>query len=213
MQKEQTVTAGKIVKGALVLTRKAVSSKEYSFENKGDHDKTVVIEHVLRAGWGLVDTPKPVETTNALYRFQQEVGAGKTERFTVKEESIQNQSVGILPMGTAEVLGYTQTGEIPKAVRDALAKAVAFKQAAVDTQRQINEHDSQVGALSADQARIRENLKSVDRTTSYSARLLKKLDDQESQLDKLRTETDGLHTKLDGQNRDLQNYLNGLNVE
>ena len=98
-------------------------------------------------------------------------------------------------------------------MRDALAKAVAFKQAAVETQRQISEHDSQVGVLSADQGRIRENLKSVDRTTSYSARLLKKLDDQESQLDKLRNETDTLHTKLDGQNRDLQNYLNGLSVE
>ena len=53
----------------------------------------------------------------------------------------------------------------------------------------------------------------MDRTTSYATRLLKKLDDQESQIDKLRNETEGLHTKLDGQNRELQNYLNGLNVE
>ena len=212
-QQEQTVTAGKIVKGALILTHKAVSSKEYSFENKSDHDRTVVIEHALRPGWNLVETPKPAETTNALYRFQQEVGAGKTERFTVKEESIQDQTVSILPMEAAEVQVYSQTGEIPKAVRDALTKAVAFKQAAAETQRQIGEHNQQVGTLTADQARIRENLKSVDRTTSYSARLLKKLDDQESQLDKLRNEADGLHTRLDGQNRDLQNYLDGLNVE
>ena len=70
-----------------------------------------------------------------------------------------------------------------------------------------------MGTLTADQKRIRENLKSVDRTTSYATRLLKKLDDQESQLDKLRNETEALRTKLDGQNRDLQNYLNGLNVE
>ena len=52
--------AGKIVKGVLVLSLKSVSAKEYSFENKSDHDKTVVIEHPLRAGWNLVDTPKPV---------------------------------------------------------------------------------------------------------------------------------------------------------
>ncbi len=213
LQDQQNVTTGKIVKGALILTRKAVSSKEYSFENKSDHDKTLVIEHPLRAGWGLVGTPKPVETTNALYRFQQEVGVGKTERLTVKEESVQNETVSILPMGVAEVQVYSQTGEIPKGVRDALAKAIAFKQAAVDTQRQITEHDQQVSALTADQSRIRENLRSVDRTTSYATRLLKKLDDQESQIDKLRNETEGLHTKLDGQNHDLQNYLNGLSVE
>ena len=53
----------------------------------------------------------------------------------------------------------------------------------------------------------------MDRTTSYATRLLKKLDDQESQIDKLRNEIEGLRTKLDGQNRELQNYLNGLNVE
>ena len=86
---------------------------------------------------------------------------------------------------------YSQRGEIPKAVRDALAKAVAFKQAAVETQRQITEHDQQVSTLTRRPERIRENLKSVDRTTSYATRLLKKLDDQESQIDKLRNETEG----------------------
>ena len=213
LENEQNVTAGKIVKGTLVLTRKSVSAREYSFENKGDHDKTVVIEHPLRAGWNLVTASKPAETPNALYRFEQGVGAGKTERFTVKEENIQSQSIGILPMGAGEMQVYLQTGEIPKPVRDALVKAVAFKQAAVDTQRQISEHDAQVNVLTADQNRIRENLKSVDRTTSYATRLLKKLDDQESQIDKLRNETESLRTRLDGQNHDLQNYLNGLNVE
>ncbi len=213
LQDQQTVTAGKILKGALVLTRKSVSAKEYSFENKGDHGKTVVIEHPLRAGWNLVETPKPVETTNALYRFEQVVEAGKTERFTVREENIQSQSIGILPMGNGDMQIYLQTGEIPKPVRDALTKALAFKQAAVETQRQINDRNQQVSTLTSDQTRIRENLKSVDRTTSYATRLLKKLDDQESQIDKLRNETEGLHTKLDGQNHDLQNYLDGLNVE
>ncbi len=213
VQKYQSVTAGKIVNGSLVVTYKYVSAKEYSFENKGDHDKTVVIEHPLRAGWKLVETPKPVETTNALYRFEQGVGASKTERFVVREENIQSQTVGILPMATESLQNYTQTGEIPKGVRDALAKAIAFKQAAAETQNQINDRNQQVSALAADQSRIRENIKSVDRTTSYATRLLKKLDDQESQLDKLRNETEALRTKLEGQTRDLANYLNGLNVE
>ena len=212
VQKQQTVTAGKIVKGALVVTRKYVAAKEYSFENKSDHDKMLIIEHPVRDGWKLVQTPKPAETTNALYRFEQGVGQGKTERFTVREENIQDQTVGIQLMGVDTVQYYIQTGEIPKGVRDALAKVMAFKQAAADTQNQINDHNQQVNALTADQTRIRENLKSVDRTTSYATRLLKKLDDQENQIDKLRNEAEALHTKLDGQNRELQNYLSNLNV-
>ena len=102
LQDQQSVTAGKIVKGVLVLSLKSVSAKEYSFENKSDHDKTVVIEHPLRTGWNLVETPKPVETTNALYRFEQGVGKGKSERFTVKEENVQSQTISLLPMGAQE---------------------------------------------------------------------------------------------------------------
>ncbi len=213
LRNRQNVVSGKIVKGVLTVTNKSVSAKEYSFENKGDRDKTVVIEHPLRPGWDLVDTPKPVEITSTLYRFEQGVGAGKTERFTVKEENIQAQRFALVSTAVDSLLAYSQQGEIPKEVRDALAKAVASKQSVAETQGQISDRDAQVATLSDDQKRIRENLKSVDRTTSYATRLLKKLDDQESQIDKLRNETESLRTKLDGQNRDLQNYLNGLNVE
>ena len=52
----------------------------------------------------------------------------------------------------------------------------------------------------------------MDKTSAYATRLLKKLDDQESQLEKLRQDTDSLRSTLDEQNRALSDYLNGLNV-
>ena len=212
LQTRQSIQTGKIVKGVLQLTRKSVSAKEYSAENKSDHDKTLVIEHPVRADWKLVETPAPVETTDKLYRFQQALAAGKTDKFTVREETIQNQSLSLLPIRLEDVQFYSQAGEIPAPVRDALGKAVKLKQAVTDSQRQLNEHDSQVRALSDDQSRIRENLKSVDKTSAYATRLLSKLNDQEGQLDKLRLETDALRKTLDEQNRALSEYLNALNV-
>ena len=213
LEDEEKIIAGKIVKGVLEVTTKTVSAKEYSFESKADHDKTVVIEHPLRAGWKLVETPKPVETTNALYRFECAVVAGKSQKLTVTEENVDTQEISLESLGAGSVLSYSQNGEIPKRIRDALAKAISFRQAIADTQRQITEHEQQVATLSSDQTRIRENLRSVDRTTSYATRLLKKLDDQESQIDKLRNESEGLHTKFDSQTHDLQSYLSGLSVE
>ena len=166
----------------------------------------------MREGWKLVETPAPVETTDQLYRFQQNLAAGKTEKFTVREENVQSQSLSLLPIRLEDAQFYSQAGEIPPPVRDALAKAVKFKQDAADTQRQINEHDAQVKTLGDDQNRIRENLKSVERTSAYATRLLKKLDDQESELEKLRTEADGLRAKLDAQNRAVSEDLSGVNV-
>ena len=212
LQSQQSIQTGKIVRGVFQVTRKFVSAKEYSTDNKSDCDKTIVIEHPVRDGWKLADTPAPIETTDKLYRFQQNVPAGKQEKFTVHEENITSQSIALLSLGLPELLTYRQTGEIPGPVRDALAKAASLKQAVTQTQADINDHNAQINNISQDQNRLRENIKTVDKTSAYATRLLKKLDDQESQLEKLRTETDTLRAKLDDQNKALADYLNTLNV-
>ena len=190
LQNRQSIQTGKIVRGVLQLTRKSVSAKQYCLDNQSDHDKTLVIEHPVREGWKLVETPAPVETTDKLYRFQQNLAAGKTDQFTVREENVQSQSLSLLPIRLEDVQFYSQAGEIPAPVRDALGKAVKLKQAVADTQRQINEHDAQVRTLGDDQNRIRENIKSVERTSAYATRLLNKLNDQEGRIETLRLETD-----------------------
>ena len=210
LENQQSVQTGKIVKGVLQVTRKSVAAKEYSTENKSDHDKTLVIEHPVRAGWKLADTPAPVETTDKLYRFQQDLPAGKTAKFTVKEENVTSQSLALLPLTVEGTLAYSQTGEIPKAVRDALAKAATLKQTLAQTEQEISNRDAQVNTVTEEQTRIRENLKTVDKTSAYATRLLKKLDDQETQIDTLRKETATFRSKLDEQTRALNDYLNGL---
>ena len=212
LEGQQSIQTGKIVRGVLLVTRKFVSAKEYSTDNKSDRDKTLIIEHPVRGGWKLIDTPKPIEITDKLYRFQQAVPAGKAEKLIVHEENVQSQNIALLPLDLGQLLSYRQTGEIPAPVRDALTRAAGLKQAVAQTQSEIDEHNAQISSISEDQNRLRENIKTVDKSSSYATRLLKKLDDQESQLEKLRSETDALHAKLDEQNRALADYLNNLNV-
>ena len=212
LQSQQSVQTGKIVRGVLLVTRKFVSAKEYYTDNKSDRDKTLVLEHPVRDGWKLTDTPAPIETTDKLYRFQQAVPAGRTEKLTVREENVQGQNIALLPLDLPSLLSYRQTGEIPAPVRDALTKAAGLKQASAQTQNEIDERNAQITSISQDQNRLRENIKTVDKASAYATRLLKKLDDQESQLEKLRAENDGLRTRLDEQNRALADYLNNLNV-
>lgn len=210
---QQAVQSGRIVKGVLQVSRKSVSAREYSAENKADRDKTLVIEHPVRAGWKLVDSPRPAEATEKVYRFEQVAPAGKSTKLTVKEENVLSQGYTLLAMDPGDVLGYSRQGEIPAKVREALGKAAELKQAAADTAAQMAARDGQVQAITDEQTRIRENIKTVERTSAYATRLLKKLDDQESQLEKLRAETDGLRTKLESQQAALAEYLNGLSVE
>lgn len=210
---QQTVQSGRIVKGVLLVSRKSVSAREYNAESKADHDKRLIIEHPIRPGWKLADTPKPAETTEKVYRFEEAIAPGKSAKLTVKEENVIGQQVSLLGLNADDVLSYGRMGEISAPVRDALGKAAGLKQTVTETQRQMADRDAQTQAITAEQGRIRENLKTVDRSGAYATRLLKKLDEQESQLDKLRGETDALHGKLDGQQSALADYLDGLNVE
>ncbi len=55
-------------------------------------------------------------------------------------------------------------------------------------------------------------MKTVDQKSQYYERLLAKLNEQESTIEKLQKERDDLLVKRDAQRKALEDYLNGLTV-
>jgi len=131
----------------------------------------------------------------------------------VVEELVQAQTIGILASDVGSLEFYSKSDRIPPAVREALTKGIAMRGAITDSQRQMDERRRQVAEITTEQSRIRENLRTVDRTSDYGTRLLKKLNDQESQIEKLQGEIEGLQKTLEQQRKDFEGYLQGLNVE
>ena len=82
-----------------------------------------------------------------------------------------------------------------------------------DTQRQIDERRRQINEITDEQTRIRENLKTVDRNSDYATRLLKKLNDQETQIEKLQNGNARLPEELDAQRKDFEAYLQNTSVD
>jgi hypothetical protein len=209
-----TIVAAKIAKGTLIVSRKQVSSQEYAADNKTTKDKTLVIEHPIRYNWKLVDTQQPFETTPTLYRFKGTAVANKVTVLTVKEESVTDESIalGAVDSRALEFYARASSVQIPKDVRDAIAKAIQLKQSVADVDRDINAHNQRVAEITAEQNRIRENMKTVAQSTQYSQRLLAKLNEQESAIENLQKERDGLMERRDSLRRELEEYLNGLSV-
>ncbi|MEP6992575.1 MAG: DUF4139 domain-containing protein [bacterium] len=207
-----SVTGVKIVKGILSVVRRSVASQEYAADNRGARDKVLVVEHPIRQGWSLVDTEKPFETTSSLYRFKGTAAAKKVTTLVVREALVQNESLALLPMDVGQLLLYTRTSEIPRDVRDAIGKAVQMKQDLVDAERQLAAKTQQIGEITAEQARIRENMRTVGQSGSYYERLLAKLNEQESIIEKLQADRSSLASKRDSTRRDLEDYLKGLSV-
>jgi hypothetical protein len=211
-RQESRVQTGKLVKGVLQLTRKNIFTQEYVMENRADRDKVLVVEHPFRQGWKLVESPKPLDTTDSLHRFRESVPAGKTVTLAVREEIIQGETIAILPSDLGQLEFYSRMGEIPKDVREALLKAMALKSVMVDTERQVKERQQQLAGITQEQQRIRENMASVSSSSQYHTRLLAKLNDQETAIEKLQGEIEHLKRTYERQRKELETYLSNTTV-
>ncbi len=206
------ILAGKIVKGVLEMTHKIVNTTDYSASNQSDHDKALIIEDPVNSGWDWVNTPDPQEKTDTLYRFQMPVKAGKDAHLTVHKQLVQDQEFAILDGDFDTLITMSTNGVISPDVKNALIKAADFRHSIADAQSRLSDDKNRETAVVQDQSRIDETLRTIDRTTQLYARLLQKLNDQESQLEKLRNDEDTLSQKqMDLQNQ-LRDYLANLNV-
>lgn len=206
-----SVVTARIIKGVLEVTHKQIFKQKYVADNKGKNAKTLLIEHPRRGGWTLVDL-KPIETTDRLYRFEETLPPEKATTMQVEEQLVSAQGMAILPMDNPTIESYRTTGEIPQAVKDALAKAAQMKSAVADTERQIADRQQHLNEFNTEQARIRENMKAVDQNTDYYKRLLKELDQQETTIEQLHTDIKSMQEKMRSQQKQLEDYLSALDV-
>jgi hypothetical protein len=204
--------SGRIVKGVLQLETKQLDTRTYAAHNTSDRDKTLIIEHPRRPGFELVDTQKPTETLPDRYRFQGNAPAGKVATFTVREQFVASSSIALLDEDLEQLLTYSRNGAIPRDVSEALGKAIALRQSLAESERQINARNQQLGQITQEQLRIREDMKTVSANTQYYTRLLAKLNDQESLIEKLQRERDELSARRELQRRELEEYLQSLSV-
>lgn len=214
-KQEETITNAKVVKGVLNIARKHVFTQEYKAENKSDKEKTLIVEHPFRQNWKLVTPEKPLEKTDTLYRFQTTLPAGKPTSLKVQEETTQWEAMAILPFDIDQLTWYSRNSQIPQNVRDALAKAVQLKQALVDTQRQMDQTRQKINQTMQAQNQTRENMKAISpqaQANDYYQRLLKRMSDQDAQLDTLQKTLDDLQQQYNSRQKELEDYLNTLNV-
>lgn len=209
---KSSVTAAVINRGMLILSHKLLKSRSYTADNKAATDKVLIIAHPITGGWKLVDTQTPLETTSAAYRFKETLPSGKATTLTVKEEFVQTERLAMLTTDTNILDVSVQRMEISQAVRDAVGKAVQMKRASIDVERQIAVRTQQIAEIAAEQARMRENMKTVAPSTQYYDRLLAKLNEQESSIERLQKERDDLTAKRDSLRRELSEYLDALSV-
>jgi len=207
------ITAVKINRGHLYLTRKYTYKQTYVIKNKADRERTLVIEHPRRSERKLVQPAEPAEKTGGVYRFEVKAPAEKTGKFEVVEERSAGQTVAILPARVGSLQWYTTSNEIPKKVRDAIAEAIKRKDALSAVQREISDLQRQVSLLRREQAHIRANMGALSKTSTGYKRFEKKLLDLETKIEGLQARIEDLRAKEKTLRKALEDYLNTLNID
>ena len=206
------VETGKIVKGVLQVRRSRVSEWKYVAENKSAAEKTLVIEHARPHEAELVEPAKADELTDAVYRFRRVIAPGKPATFALRLRTADVEHVQLLKSDADAIGVYVRAAQVPEAVRKALDDVVRLKDAVADTTRQVEERRKSLADVTAEQSRIRENLKTVAESTEYYTRLLKKLDEQETTIEKLQGESAALQKQLEERRAELEKHVRELNV-
>lgn len=209
---EEVIQTGRIVDGVLEATRKRTSAQTYTLVNEDGDERTVLIEHPRRSGWTLVEMPEPLESTAALHRFRVTVPAGETVPFTVREEEVLEESIALINTNESRLSYYVRATRLPEPVKAALREAMKRQAEVARLTREIQQIEQAQAAITQEQARIRENMRTVDASSDYYKRLLTKLEEQEDQIEQNQRSIENLRREQAEREQDLRAYLSRLNV-
>jgi len=205
---QKPYTRLRAARGILHLTRELRETRTYTVTNTDTTARNVVIEHPARPGWHFLspDT-KPEETSNSYYRFLVKVAPGTTETLRVAEYNPQENTYALSTISNDMILMVLKTQDIQPEVEAALRKLLAKKDQIAAVQRELQERHDEVNRIGTEQARIRENMKSLKGSAEEKAlvqRYVTSLNQQEDRLAKLNTEISAKEVELNARQGEYQ---------
>jgi hypothetical protein len=205
----QKITSVKAVRGIVTTNTKLAEEKKYRIINRSQTDRTLLIEHPNRTNqqFKLVDTEKPVEDTPELFRFQTAVKAGETKTFTVKEERDIQSSIALTNNNEGQIRYFISLAQASPELKQKLNDALKLKGTWDSSLRELNQVVADLNRLNADQDRIRKNLRETPKEAEVYATYLKKLSDQEKEIDALTAKQKNLMGDEFAAKKKFEDYL------
>ena len=98
-------------------------------------------------------------------------------------------------------------------VKAGLQKAMELRWTMQKTQREIAELNRQLNTIRNDQPRLRQNLKELPQTSDAYKRIVKKFNDQETQIEKYQADIKKLQGVEHQQKKTFEDFLAGFTAE
>lgn len=207
------IVSVRIIKGTLWHRHKHVDEKTYMVKNTADKPKTVLLEQPYNDAWTLVEPKEPHERTQNLLRFKVQAPAGETVNETVVLERITDQSIALSNIGLDQIRYYLKMPVMTAEIRDALERVIQLRRELDQAEQTVARLEEDREEEVADQERIRENLRTLDRNTEAYQRQLKNFDAVDKRIADLRRQIDQGRDTEAQKRRALDEYMSNLTLE
>jgi len=206
-----------IAKGVMMLTQEQHKSSKFSIRNADTDARQVVLEYPLEKGWKLAPgTPQPEESTESFQRFRVPVEAGKTAELTVEAIHPEDARYELTNLDDDEVKLLVEQQRVTPAMQLGFDRILKQREKIGDISGKINDRKHEVEQITADQGRIRENMKALKGSSEEKAllqRYVGQLDSQESRLATLRKEMEDLDAQQNAAREELERIVMEMSVD
>jgi hypothetical protein len=206
----QTISV-KITNGILQQRFERRMESLYRLTSRDDKPRTVLVEQPYQDGWELAE-PAKFERTPTFYRFPVEVQPRKTATLRVVQKRTDQESFALLEGNEDTIRILAQNQQISEPIRQALSSILNRRRAIRNLEAQIRQQEARIKGITDDQARIRENMRALDRNSDLYRQYVQKLAQQEREIEQARAEIERLQQQRARAQRELSEYIAGLNL-
>jgi hypothetical protein len=200
-----------------VTTRQERKLNKFTIRDADSTPRQVIVEYPAEKGWNLTPaTPTPEESSESFHRFRVPVEAGKTAELTVEAVHPEEARFQLTDLDDDEESQMVQEKRLTPAMQQAFDRILKQKEKMDDISGQIAERKRESEQISADQSRIRENMKALKGSSEEKTllqRYVGQLDTQESRLTAIRKETADLTMRETQAKAELDRLIMEVNVD
>ena len=179
---DSTRTAASFDRGALIVRVRDVRENRYGFRNASSDARDLLVEVPRLGGYELLDPPAGVETTADRYRVPLAVDAGGQAEAKISQVRTRAERVSLIDLDGAGLDRIAIGTSLDAAAKAKLAEAAKLRRSLTEAERAVEALDAERDRIAQEQARIRENLRPLDRDSALRQRYVKMLDTQEDRL-------------------------------
>jgi hypothetical protein len=199
--------------GVLLITRKQQRERVYTFRNKSEAPKTVLVQQRIEPEFKLALPPSAAEQTPGEYRFLVSVPAKQTAELKVVTERPLSETVALLNADLSVVIAFGRHAQASPRIRAALGQLVEQRQKVLDLQGQRAGFEAELKGIDQEQTRIRQNMAQLDRNSPLYQQYVKKLTEQETRIEKLQSEIQRLRDAEAAAQKQLREFVASLTAE